>query len=81
MGSEVKPPAYATLWCLLPLPHVQFWQTENSGRLDSSYRGGHRRHIPCLVDAAGVCALNAAVILFELFSHWTYNYHGVGMEG
>ena len=44
---------------LLPLPYVQFWETENSWRLDSSHRGGHRRDIPCLVDAADVRTLNA----------------------
>ena len=44
---------------LLPLPHVQFWETENCWRLDSSYRGSHRRDIPCLVDASNVRALNA----------------------
>jgi hypothetical protein len=41
------------------LPHVQFWETENSWRLDSSYRGGDRRDIPCLVDASDVRAVNA----------------------
>ena len=44
---------------LLPLPHVQFWETENSWRLDSSHRGGHRRDIPCLVDASDVRTVNA----------------------
>src|ERR1700722_2371224 len=44
---------------LLPLPHVQFWETENSGRLDRSHRGSHRRDIPCLVDASDVRTLNA----------------------
>jgi hypothetical protein len=44
---------------LLPLPHVQFRKTENSWRLDRSHRGGHRRDIPCLVDAADVRTLNA----------------------
>ena len=39
---------------LLPLPHVQFWETENSWRLDSSHRGGHPRDIPRLVDASDV---------------------------
>jgi len=34
--------------------NVQFWETENSRRLDSSHRWGHRRDIPCLVDAATV---------------------------
>jgi ribosomal protein S26 len=41
------------------LPHVQFWEAENSRRLDSSYRGGHRRDIPCVVDASDVRAVNA----------------------
>jgi hypothetical protein len=36
-----------------------FWETENSGRLDRSHRGSHRRDIPCLVDASDVRALNA----------------------
>jgi hypothetical protein len=44
---------------LLPLPHVQFRKTENSWRLDRSHRGGHRRDIPCLVDAADVRTMNA----------------------
>ena len=44
---------------LLPLPHVQFWETENSWRLGSSHRGGHRRDIPCLVDASDVRTVNA----------------------
>ena len=44
---------------LLPLPHVQFWETENSWRLDSSHRGGHRRDIPCMVDASDVRTMNA----------------------
>jgi hypothetical protein len=41
------------------LPHVQFWETEDSGRLDRSHRGSHRRDIPCLVDASDVRTLNA----------------------
>jgi hypothetical protein len=44
---------------LVRLTHVQFWETENSGRLDSSHRGGHRRDIPCLVDASDVRTVNA----------------------
>ena len=44
---------------LLPLLHVQFWETENSWRLDSSHRRGHRRDIPCLVDASDVRTVNA----------------------
>jgi hypothetical protein len=44
---------------LLPLPHVQLWETENSWRLDSSHRGGDRRDIPCLVDASDVHTVNA----------------------
>lgn len=44
---------------LLPLQDVQFWQTENGWRLDSSYRGRDRRDIPGLVDASDVRALNA----------------------
>jgi hypothetical protein len=44
---------------LLPLQHVQFWETENSWRLDSSHRGGHRRDIPCLVDASDVRTVSA----------------------
>jgi hypothetical protein len=31
----------------------------NSWRLDSSHRRGHRRDIPCLVDASDVRAVNA----------------------
>jgi len=41
------------------LPHVQFRETENSWRLDSSHRGGHPRDIPCLVDASDVRTVNA----------------------
>jgi hypothetical protein len=44
---------------LLALPHVQFWETENSWRLDSSHRRGHRGDIPCLVDATDVRTVNA----------------------
>jgi hypothetical protein len=44
---------------LLPLPHVQFWETENRWRLDSSHSRGHRRDIPNLVDVAGVRTVNA----------------------
>ena len=44
---------------LLPLPYVQFWETENSGRLDSSRRRGHRRDVPCLVDASDLRIVNA----------------------
>jgi hypothetical protein len=52
---DVTPPARG----LLRLQHVQFWETENCWRLDSSHRGGHRRHIPCLVDASDVRTVNA----------------------
>ena len=38
---------------------VQLWETENSWRLGSSHRGGHRRDIPCLVDASDVRTVNA----------------------
>jgi hypothetical protein len=41
------------------LPHVQFWVTENSWRLDRAHRGSHRRDIPCLVDASDVRTVNA----------------------
>ena len=44
---------------LLPLPHVQFWETENSWRLDSSHRGGHRRNSPSVVDASDVRTVSA----------------------
>jgi hypothetical protein len=37
---------------VLPCHRVQFWQTENSWRLDRSYRGRRRRIIPHMVDAA-----------------------------
>lgn len=45
---------------LLPLPHVQLRETENSWRLDRSHRGGDCRDIPCLVDASAVRTLNTA---------------------
>jgi len=54
-NGDVTPPVRG----LLPLPHVQFWEAENSWRLDSSHRGGHRRDIPCLVDASDVRTVNA----------------------
>ena len=54
-NRDVTPPARG----LLPLPHVQFWETENSGRLDRSHRGRHRRDISCLVDASDLRTLNA----------------------
>ena len=43
---------------LLPLPHVQLWETQNSWRLDSPHRGGYRRNVPYLVDASGVRTVN-----------------------
>jgi hypothetical protein len=43
---------------LLLLPHVQFWEAENSWRLASSHRGGYRRYIPCLVDVSDVRTVN-----------------------
>ena len=49
---------YATGAGLLPLAHVQFWQTENGGRLDRSHCGSYRRHISCLVDASDVRTVN-----------------------
>ena len=55
IAGDFTPPARG----LLPLPHVQFWETENSWRLDSLHRGGHRRDIPCLVDASDVRTVNA----------------------
>jgi len=48
------------LGALLPLPRVQFWETENSWRLDNSRRGGHCGDISCLVDASDVRTLNAS---------------------
>jgi hypothetical protein len=54
-----KSPFFAAARSLLPLPHVQFWETENGWRLDSSHRGGNRRGIPCLVDASDVCTVTA----------------------
>jgi hypothetical protein len=45
------------------LPYVQFWEAENSGRLDSSRRWGHRRAISCLVDASNLRTVNAIKIL------------------
>jgi hypothetical protein len=50
---------YAAGAGLLPLAHVQFWQTENSWRLDHSHRRGYRRDISGLVDAADVRTVNA----------------------
>jgi hypothetical protein len=50
---------YATGAGLLPLAHVQFWQTENGGRLDRSHCGRHRRDISGLVDASDVRTVNA----------------------
>jgi len=42
---------------VLPCHRVQFWQTENSWRLDRSYRGCRRRVIPRVVDAARLRSL------------------------
>jgi hypothetical protein len=50
---------YATGAGLLPLAHVQFWQTENCWRLDRSHCGRHRRDISGLVDASDVRTVNA----------------------
>ena len=44
---------------LLPLPHVQFWETENSWRLDSAHRGSRRRNPSYLVDDSAVRTVNA----------------------
>ena len=55
---------------LLPLPHVQFRETENSWRLDSSHRGGHPRDIPRLVDASDVCTVNA----LKTLPAWSMHY-------
>jgi predicted acetyltransferase len=41
------------------LRHVQFWETENSKRLDRSYRRGYRRDIPYLVDASNLRTVNS----------------------
>jgi len=49
---------------LLPLPNVQFWETENSWRLASSHRGGHRRDIPRLVDASDIRTVSAIKALW-----------------
>jgi hypothetical protein len=58
--SEAECPSLRSrlLGGLLPLLHVQFRKTEDSRRLDHSYRGCPRRAIPCLVDAADVRSLN-----------------------
>ena len=48
---------YATGAGLLPLAHVQFWQTENGRRLDRSSRRRNYRDIPGLVDASSLCAV------------------------
>ena len=42
---------------VLPCHRVQFWQAENSWRLDRSYRGCRRRVIPRVVDAARLRSL------------------------
>jgi hypothetical protein len=42
---------------LLASLNVQFWKTEDSWRLDGSYRWRNRRDIPCLVDATDVRTL------------------------
>src|SRR5215471_16115862 len=44
---------------VLPFHRVQFRQTEDSWRLDRSYRRGNCRDISCLVDASDVRTLNA----------------------
>ena len=47
---------------LLPLPHVQFWQAEDSWRLDRSHRRSRTRDIPRLVAAAALCAVMPALL-------------------
>jgi hypothetical protein len=58
-NHDVTPPARGPA----TIADVQFWETENRGRLDRSHRGSHRRDIPCLVDASNVRTLNAFNLL------------------
>lgn len=58
-GLRVKLRYYVTHAGPVTIAHVQFWQTENCWRLDSSHRGGRPRDLPCLVDAADVRTVNA----------------------
>ena len=46
------------LAALLTLPNVQFWQAENSRRLDRSHSGRHCSDTPYLVDAANIRTVN-----------------------
>ena len=46
--------------------HVQFWEAENNWRLDRTRRRGRRCHIPGLVDASGVRALNVLLTQDEM---------------
>lgn len=58
-GYTVNASRGDVLGALLRLPHVQLWEAENHWRLGSSYRGGYRCDIPCLVDASDVRTVNA----------------------
>jgi hypothetical protein len=42
------------------MPHVQFWKTENGGRLDNSHRGGCCCPVSRVVDAADVRPVNTS---------------------
>lgn len=46
----------------LPLPHVQFWETENPCGLGCSHRGYPRRNLSCLLDASNIRTLKALQI-------------------
>jgi hypothetical protein len=58
IGQLWRSYANSTWSGLLSSLNVQLWKTEDSWRLDHSYRRGHRRDIPCLVDATNVRAVN-----------------------
>ena len=51
---------------VLPCHRVQFWQTENSWRLDRSCRGCRRRITPRMVDAAELCPVTPACLNNEI---------------
>jgi len=51
---------------VLPCHCVQFWQTQNSWRLDRSCRGCRRRIIPRMVDATDLCPVIPACLNNEI---------------
>lgn len=55
--SPSRVPNYGLILPVLRCHRVQFRQTANPHRLARSYRRRHRRNLPRLVDAEGLCAV------------------------